>query len=568
MKRLLVLLLLLAVTFVADEGNAASAMQVNVTEPSGTYYHGGIPIKAQLLDNSGNPIANDDVDFRAALYKSNIKLDQITLGRSGEYYTGVFNILERGDYLVRFTVYWNDSSYTNSRSFKANSSQMYVSIAAPTNTTYNGDVPITVDVTMDNSFVHAAKVTAQISSKEVDVPEGQNHYSTTMTLAAGHYEVTVKAEKDGQAAEAKQSFSVSGEIIAEDNTTAYIPGPRVLTLKKITPDKGQYPVGDDLEISVMALDSQNVKMEDAMVTASVKTPSQTLSLTLPLKDDPVNPKYTATIRLSESGYYEAHVTATKEGYTNASAYFGPFRAGVALPEMPEDVVCGVNYCMRITSPSGFETYPTSAPVELRAQVIERTTITPVQDAALTVTIGSETFTLAYDWNGYYAISVNATEGEQNAEFLANWNGEVIKGNLSFIVSPHSLKLTPISPSIGQNVTAKFTTLQVKVTDEAGEIVTGANVRAIIRGADGASHTVTLERDVASGYYQSEYSFSGTGTHDVKLVASKAGFVSGEQLYSFIATMPEEQLVTTQDIIIIALIAGVIIIIATLWRALL
>ena len=140
--------------------------------------------------------------------------------------------------------------------------------------------------------------------------------------------------------------------------------------------------------------------------------------------------------------------------------------------------------------------------------------------------------------------------------------------MTFLVSPHSLKIMPITPQMGENVTTSFTNIQVKLTDEGGEIVTGANVRAIIDTPTTGRRTVSLDRDVTTGYYKSKFTFGGKGTHTVKIVASKIGYVSGEQVYTFEASPPEEASpIGTQDIIVIALIIGVILVIATLWRAL-
>ncbi len=559
MRRIILLLLLLS---------TAMAIQVNVSAPLGEYEHGTIPIKAQLLDDDGDPMTSVD-EFRATLNEGGKKTDQqIRLTRDGNYYEGEFEVLEAGEYKTLFTAFWNDSEYSRTKYFDVNTSKMYVEILTPENKTYSGDIEISADVTMGESFVHGATVTAQIGSKKLSMPEGQTHYRATATLAAGTYEMTVTAEKDDQTITAKQWFSVSGEIVTDDNETGYIPGPRLFTLTKVTPDKGEYALGNEVEIGVMAIDNENQKMKDVDVVAQIKTPTGNLTLQLTLKDDILNPKYTATIMLSDNGFYEAYITATKEGYTNATAYFGPFRAGEDLPEMPEDVKCGKAFCIHVTSPDKYQTYSTNDSVSLRVQVIERTAITPISNAAVTVSAAGSTATLDYDWNGYYQYASQYDEGEYTAQFIANYNGETVTSNVTFLVSPHSLVIMPITPQIGENVTTKFTNIQIKLTDESGEIVTGANVRAIIDTPNTGRHTISLDRDVETGYYKSKFTFSGSGTHTVKLVASKMGFVSGEQVYTFEASVPKEDSpIGTQDIIVIALIIGVILIIATLWRAL-
>ena len=545
MRKIFALILLVA---------AASAVGINFTEPSGTYNYGTIPVSASFEGNSS-------VTFQ--LVKGGIVLDTKTVG---EPYSTSFEVLERGSYEIRASAEYNGTLYENSTAFEVNSSKVYITVLAPKNQTYSGTVPLEVVPMRDNSFLHGAEVTVTIAGTAYTLPEGQNSYRSEAELGPGRY--TAIASVEGEAASV--SFTVAGAA-AEGNETEYFPSLKSMEIKRISPNRAEYMPGDSADISAFLLGQDGQRISGATVKATIKSPDG-LKKEIPLQETLISgkPVYKISYTFSQDGFYEVMVSATDEGYKNASSYMPPIKVGEEAPQLPKGVFCQQGLCIRVESPSETETYPDGSSVGMRIQLVEESTVSPVAGANVTASWGNTTKALAYDWNGYYYNSTgNMSKGNYVITIHAEKDGAEVEKDTSLHISPDQLVISAISPAAGANVTTDFTTIQAKVADQNGEVVTNADVRAIVTTPLTGTRTVPLSRNTATGYYEAEYTFADSGQYTIKIVASKIGYVSSEALYTIdVAKPPENMQLTDQDVVIGALIVGVLIVIATLWKALL
>ena len=545
MRKIIALLLLVA--FVSAAG-------INFTEPSGTYGYGAIPVSLEFTGNG---------TITLQLVKDGLVLKTKTIG---EPYAASFEVLNRGTYEIRASAEYNETTYENSTTFEVNSSKIYITVLAPKNQTYSGTIPLEVVPQQDNSFLHKADVTVTVGGKSYTLPEGQNSYRSEASLTAGIY--TAVIDVNGETAEV--SFTVAGKA-TEGNETIYLPGLGKMEIKRISPSRAGYVPGDSVDIAVYLLNQNAQRVSGATAEAIVKSPGG-LRREIPLQEMTISgkPVYKISYTFSRDGFYEVMVSAAKEGYENASLYMPPIKVGEEAPQLPEDVFCRQGICIRVESPSETETYPDGSTVGLRVQLVEEQAVSPIAGANVTASWGNTTQTLAYDWNGYYYnTSGNMDKGDYLITFHAESNGKSVEKNSTLHISPDQLVISAINPVPGGNVTTDFTTVQVKITDQAGEIVTDADIRAIITTPLTGTRTVPLSRNTATGYYEAEYTFANSGQYTLKIVASKIGYVSSEALYTIeVAKTPESIRLTEQDVVIGALIIGVLIVIATLWKALL
>ncbi|MCK4327501.1 MAG: hypothetical protein KAW41_03420 [Candidatus Diapherotrites archaeon] len=551
LKRVIALLLLVL---------AASAASLQITEPSGSYGHGTIPVSATF-------VAGETVKFE--LMEGGKLLETSNVDSATADYSTSFEVNEKGSYSVKATARHNETDYENSTSFEVTTSKIYVTILSPEDTIYYGAVLLEAEATQDDLFLHGADVAMEIGNTTYSLPEAQNSYRAEAALGAGEHTAELTVSKGGQTASASVEFTVAGEA-GEGNETIYVPGLKAMEIKRVSPTRAQYGPGEEMVISVYLLDNQNQRVAGAGVSAIVKTPSGA-EQNVALSEKLVGGKtvYEVDYLFAEDGFYEAKVTASKSGHKDVELYMPTIRVGEEAPELPEDVFCQYGICIRVESPSETETYPDGTSVKIKVQVIDESA-SPVADATVTAKWGNTTKALTYDWNGYYGNTTgNMSRGDYAVMLTAAKGGISVSKNITLHVSPDRLVIMPLNPLPGGNVTDDFTTMQVKLTDQDGETVTGANVRAVVTTPLTGTHTVQLSRNTATGFYESEYTFIDTGQYTLKLVASKIGYVSSESVYTFDVVVTEEGVrLTEEDVVIAALIIGVLLIIATLWKALL
>ena len=545
MRRIFALLLIVA---------AVSAVGISFNGPSGSYNYGTIPVSMQF-GGSGS--------ISVELIKDGIVLQTKSVE---EPYSTSFEILERGTYTLHATASYNGTNYENSTSFEVNNSKTYITILAPKNVTYTGTVPLEVVPQRDNSFLHDATVKVTVGGTAYTLPEGRNSYRSEAALPAGIYDAVVTVGGESASVE----FTVAGEI-TEGNKTSYLPGLGTMEIKRTSPNRAEYMPGDSTEIAVYLVSQSAERVDGAKVVATVKSPDG-LVQEIPLQRVAVagKPVYRVNYAFSQDGFYEMMVSAVKAGYSNASLYMPPIKVGEEAPQLPKDVVCQNGLCIRVETPSETDTYPDGSNIPMRVQLVEEQTVGPVAGATMYAKWDNNSLPLGYDWNGYYQnTSENMSAGNYLVTFHAEKGGVVVEKNVTLHLSPDQLVISAINPVPGGNVTTDFTAMQMKVADQNGEIVTNADVRVIVTTPLTGTRTVPLSRNTATGYYEGEYTFADGGQYTLKVVASKIGYVSSEALYTIdVIKAPEEMHLTEQDVVIGALIVGVLLVIATLWKALL
>jgi len=340
----------------------------------------------------------------------------------------------------------------------------------------------------------------------------------------------------------------------------------------LDPTQGQYPLGYKGEVNVFFTDYTGAKMKNSNITATanIKTPTQEYVEILEYKDDLLVPKYSADIMFSESGYYYVKVNAELQGYQSASKSFSPILVGEQNVPLPEGTECENDVCLNTMEPEEYGTYAMAEQAEIRVQVIEEEgNHNPITDTEVSATIGGTLVELEYEYNGMYVGALPLLEeGTYTIVFTASAGNNTVSKQMTVFISPHALSIKPIYPRAGDNVTVETVVLQVEVTDEAMDIVPGANTRVIVTSPSTGAHTIPLERNVETGYYEASYTFSDAGQHSMKVTTSKQGHVSGETYLVFeVAIIPEEFIFQERDLLVVLVSIGILVILITVGKAL-
>jgi hypothetical protein len=549
---------------------SACAFEIGFDEPTGEYAYGTIPVVARFTNDS-HAITN--ASLKAELLKGKVILDTKQMTRSGDKYTSSFSIEESGTYAIKASTSYGETLYENSTSFEVNSSKISLVIASPENKTYAASPPLKASVTAAKQFVHDATVNAivyrsDVKYAELELPEGRNYYEQSTSLVPGFYKVVVTASSGGQKISGSVEFTITGEV----NGT-FIPGNMLLEIARAPPLANKYATGTKTEINVVLVDKasgQKLRKPEADVEARVLTPSATKEIKLAYKDDAVNPTYSTPLLLDEKGWYEIIIKASLQGYSNATLLFPPLKSGEEPLQLPADMGCANSMCLKLHAPASGETFPANETVKVRVQLLEDVEEhPPISGAKITARTGAEKAELSYEKNGYYTGELGPLQnGEYGLTVTADWQGKSVANTTSFTVSPDKLLIELVYPAQGENVTEEFITIQARVVDQGGEVVAGANARAIVTTPTNALHEAILERNAETGNYEASYTFSEGGAHKVKVVASKQGFVSASKEFSFDHWVAEQKpfSVSEQDILLIALLVGIIIVLLAVWKA--
>ncbi|MBN3037567.1 MAG: hypothetical protein JW834_03920 [Candidatus Diapherotrites archaeon] len=536
---------------------AAATLTITAPTDGAILPHGDIAVETSY---------DGDGEVTAKLVQNSLTVGEASLGTSRPY-AGTLVATDAGEYSIRVEA----GAESDEVRISVNTSEMFITILRPLPYQYDaGNIDVSVDVFTSTSFVHSATVEGVLEDGSiVTLAEGPNHYTGSITVGPGVHTLDITAVKDSVTATGSVEFTVPG-ITEEGGVITAVPEARYLEVRRVSPDRGQYALGEDITISVYLIDLAGTKLSDAdfNIIAKVKTPSTEKQLKLMLVEDILNPRYESHLVLSESGWYETIVTASKEGYAETTLAFPPMKSGTEPPSLPQESACSEGLCMQVISPEEGVTYPSGKSVELRIQLLEETgNHAPVTDASVTADVAGASIPLNYEWNGFYTNTTGIGEGEHLVMFTASSQGRIITGNATILISPHTLRINPVSPAVGGNVTTKSAMIKAEVLDEEGDIAVDANVRALITTPNTGVHIVHLTRNVSSGYYQTEYTFTDKGNYQLKTLASKRGYVTAETEYGFYVDIPQNEFqVTEQDITLIAIVIGAIIIVATIWKA--
>ncbi|GEM_PF-3882422 len=534
----------------------SSRIDLEIIKPSGSYGPGTIPVKLKVLVGG-----EEREDVSAAITVGNIS-------KTIEYPYSSSVDLGAGEYELVAEVS-ADNSYANaSTSFNVSEDVLKASIVNPKNQTYSGTIPIDVDVWSNGVFVHHLNVTGLIYSngelvRAISIPESQEHYSAEIGLDPGYYKLVVEANNGGNIVRDTVFFGVEG-IIQTNNTTTVIPKEKEMSISIVWTDlkRRYYAKGAEGIIAVL--------LKDPFTGLEIKNANVTCCVSLEKKKECFNLEgdglYKHKYMFGEEGWYEISVNASALGYETTSLKFPPILVGKPELKPPAGYEEIKDYIFTIMSPEKGITYPEGKGLPLRIQLLTKDGM-PVDNANVTAEINGWEFPMDYDINGEYTAETEALDsGEYDLTFTVSHNETTFKRTMKVYVSANKLNVEIVFPTNASNITSDEITIQAMITDQSGDIVPDADVKAILTSPESGAHSIKLTRNLKTGYYEINYTLDAPGKWKLKVTASKLGLVSGESETEFTANFEKEFFISTKDIVAGAIILASIIIIIIIVRA--
>ncbi len=546
----------------------SSKIDISVLAPTGQYGPGDIPVKLNIrVGGEENP----DVIAEASITKEG----EIVWEKNLEYPYNELVPLDEGNYVFTVQVSADNSLKTKTTSFTVSRENLYLEIINPKNQTYEGEVPIDVDLWSNGVFVHHANVSALIISseelvKKISIPEAQYHYSSKVSLDPGFYTLVIEAEYNGNIVRKNVSITVPG-LVEENGTVVPIPGEKPITVKEIWTDlqRRYYSPGVEGTIAVSFIDpttGEYILSKNANVIACIYYDNNTNCFSLVPKEKPV-PHYEVKFTFPKETWYEIVVNATLPGYQPVTHRFPPIKVGRPEIKPPSGAEEIENYLFTIISPERGTTYP-EGPIYLRVQLLDKEGM-PINDANITAVIGNLTFPLDYDINGEYSAKTEPLKaGKYTVTFVVNHNNTSFNVSRGVVVSVKKLSVEIVSPELNKNVTQPTIVIKARVTDNTGDIVPDAKVRAIVISPKTGAHTINLVRNLATGNYEIEYELDSPGEWHIKVIAEKLGYLEGSDETTFNAEFEEELRFSEREIVAGAVVIASLLVILLIVRALL
>jgi hypothetical protein len=269
----------------------------------------------------------------------------------------------------------------------------------------------------------------------------------------------------------------------------------------------------------------------------------------------------------DTGRYKIVYTATKgTSTTNSNVSF--------VLGNETEISKTVNFSVSIINPTS-SVYIRDSVINARVKLTEDTE--PVPNASVILIFEGDQIKMTYDRFGeYYARIGPLDEGVYDLKAVATKDNLVAQDKVTFMISRHVLNVDTISPYYNQEFELKKgDSLKVKaiVLDEGRDIVSGSLVVAKILEPDGKTLEMQLFQDSKTGDYASTlYLNELSGTYQLTIEASKAGYVPDAKNSQFDVTFKKEQIqifsyyLTTENLLTIVLAIAIIILIAALLRA--
>ena len=535
----------------------SSKVEVSIVKPTGDYGAGTIPVQLEVK------VGGEEGNTTATLSAGNITktvyppyVDVIDLGE--------------GDYTITATVSADNNNATATSDIHVSKDILRTDIVNPRNQTYSKSIPVDADVWSNSVFVHHIQVTGKVYENGTlvyafPIPESQDHYSTTINLDPGYYKLVVEANRDDNIVRDTIYFGVEG-IVQTNNTTVVIPKKKEMDWGIIWTDlkRRYYSKGAEGVIAVILRDPfTGLEIPNANVSCCVFVDAH--KECFQLNGDGV---YQNKYMFGEEGWYEIKVNASALGYEKAMISFPPIQVGKPEIKPPAGYEEIDNYMFTIMSPEKDKTYPENKGLPLRIQLLTKEGM-PVTDANVTARLVGIEFPLDYDINGeYYAETEPIAAGTYNLTFTVSHNETTFQRSTKVYVSANKLNVQIVSPVNGTNITSNNALIQALVKDQSGDIVPDANVEAIMTSPESGPHTISLTRNLETGYYELNYTLDAPGKWKVKIVASKIGLISGSDETNFIASFEKQFTISTKDVVAGAIIIASIIIIVIILRAML
>ncbi len=543
----------------------STEVKIQVLAPTGTYGPGQIPIKLNVL--VGGKV-DENVNVSAKITKGN----ETVWEKEMTYpYNDLVN-LDDGSYTFTANVVVDHGSGSAETSFTVSRSKFYMDIIDPKNGTYEGQIPVNIDLWSDGVFVHHVEITGYVYSngtlvKTFPVPEAQYHYSTTVSLDPGIYEIVFKAAYENNTISSRVSITVPG-IKTENGTTVVIPGIKPMKVEEIWTNlqRRYYSTG---KTGIIAVDLKDPNTDEyitnAQISCCIYYDNETKCLPMAFNSKPI-PHYQTEFTFPVEAWYEIVLNITAPGYQRTIYRFPPIKVGRIPIKPPAGSETIQNYFFTIVSPSDEETYPAGKPIELRVQILDREGM-PIKDANVIAEVENETVEMMYDINGEYVGQISAGKpGTHEVTFTVKTNDTSFMRSRVFMVSNNSLTVNIVNPKNDTNVTSKVLTIQAEVLDSSGDMVPDAEVSLTAVSPMSGEHKVSMERNLSTGYYQVEYSLDSPGIWKFMVYAEKEGVLPGSNEVIVNATFQTKQTFSPRDVVAALILVAAIVIISIIVRA--
>ena len=380
---------------------------------------------------------------------------------------------------------------------------------------------------------------------------------TALNVSEGNYIVRIKAEYQNFSVQKDYSITVSSSQVQNPNVSG-------VNLVILEPENIVYPEKIELSLQVELLDGNNWVVTGASVRADIYKDLERID-TVQLQ--PTMWYYQGSYFFEGTGRYKIVYIATKgTSTTNANVSF--------VLGNETEISKTVNFSVSIINPSS-SVYIRDSVINARVKLTEDTE--PVPNASVILIFEGDQIKMTYDRFGeYYARVGPLDEGVYDLKAVATKDNLVAQDKVTFMISRHVLNVDTISPYYNQEFELKKgDSLKIKaiVLDEDRDVVSGSLVVAKILEPDGKTLEMQLFQDSKTGDYASTlYLNELSGTYQVTIEASKAGYVSVSKNSQFDVTFKKEQIqifsyyLTTENLLTIVLAIAIIILIAALLRA--
>ncbi len=543
----------------------STQVKIQILAPTGSYGPGQIPVKLNLYVAGKE---NDSENISAEILEGNKTIWSKML----EYpYNDLVNLGEsRYSFIAKTNV--DGTNATASTNFTVAKSQFNLAIVDPKNQTYTGTIPINIDLWSNGEFVHHVQIIGRVYSngslvKTFTVPEAQYHYSTQITMPPGVYTITFSADYNGNIATGSAEVTVPG-IVSKNGTQIAIPGNKPMVVDEIWTNlqSRYYSTGVTGTIAVDLKDPDTGQyIKSAQIKCCVHYENTTKCQPMVYNETPF-PHYQTDFTFPVEAWYEIVLNITAPGYLRTIHRFPAIKVGRPPVNAPPGSKSIKNYIFTITSPSSGITYPANTPIKIETQILDKEGM-PITNANVTAKLENKTIQLKYDINGEYtAETPKLKPGKYNVQILVITNETSFTGNKTFIVSNNTISVNIISPQNNTNITGRVYLVQAEVLDTSGDIIPNANVRLIATSPKSGQHTVDMERNLSTGYYQVEYTFDSPGIWHLKVEASKTGLLPGSSQVNVNVTFPVKQTYSARDVIAALILISAVIIIDIIVRA--
>jgi hypothetical protein len=347
-----------------------------------------------------------------------------------------------------------------------------------------------------------------------------------------------------------------------------LPGKR-LDMKVLSPDYSYYVQGQEVPITVELKNEEGRIVDDADVTANIYFEGEELDVERLEYDENVE-KYTESYILIGLGEYEMVMIAEKPGYSDAEetleiGTIESFGRGF----IPREGLGEEFLTLFIMSPDPNTPYPDDSTVEVRAQVLGVNN-TLVTNARVTAEIQGIITEMQYGRNGeYYAMVGPYSRGVYTVKVKAEKAPYTVTKNTTMMIASERANVDIFYPDDDGIVTQEAIQMRVGVTDNRGEVLTDAEVQGILSTPSKVHERISFYRDVSTGEYVTMYTFDERGTHVLKAVGYRPGYLSSEDVIEFDVRMPERGLafIGINELLLAGIAIGIIIILVTLIKAL-